>query len=142
MRRIVIPIYAGITAIAALLLAQTALISLRHVLEGLPLSAVLLIVAGWSAATFFAPLLSFAILARRRIRGRLLAHAAFVPCAIFVYGMGAWLFFAMTDTGGENLPAGFAMVASVSLLFLTLLFHAAAIVWIMTARPPHPANGT
>jgi len=55
--------------------------------------------------------------------------------------LGAWLFFAMTDTGGENLPAGFAMVASVSLLFLTLLFHAAAAVWIMTATPPPPANG-
>lgn len=34
------------------------------------------------------------------------------------------------------------MVASVSLLFLTLLFHAAAMVWIMTATPPHPANGS
>jgi hypothetical protein len=76
------------------------------------------------------------------MRARLLAHAAFVPCAILAYGLGAWLFFAMTDTGGENLPAGFAMVASVSLLFLTLLFHAAATVWIMIATTPHPANSS
>jgi hypothetical protein len=70
------------------------------------------------------------------------AHAAFIPCAILVYGLGAWLFFAMTDTGGENLPAGFAMVASVSLLFLTLLFHVVAAVRIMIATAPHSANGS
>jgi len=128
-------------AIAALLLARTAIITMRDVLEGLPFSIVLLIVAGWSVATFFAPLLSFAILAGRRTRTRLLAHAAFVPCAILVYGLSSWLFFGMTDTGGENLPAEFAMVASGVLLLVTLLFHAAATVWIMVATAPHPANG-
>lgn len=142
MSRIAVLAYVVIMAIAALLFARTAVISLKVVLHGQPFGAVFLILAGWSVATLFAPFLSFFILSRRRIRARLLTHAVFIPCAIIGYGVGAWLFFMMTDAEGENLPAGFAMVASVGLLFLALLFHAAATFWIMMAAPPHPANGS
>lgn len=143
MRRTVLFFYFAMIAIVALLSSRTAVRSLEYILDGRSSGAILLIIAGWSLATFAAPLLSVIISTRRgRSKARWIPHAVFIPCAITGYWVGASTFFAIAGVGGEDIVAEYALVCATGLLLLTLLFHATAMIRAMVATTPQSANGS